>query len=183
MSKRVLLAGLIGGIGFVLWGFVVNGIFGFTARLDMQQLPDERTVYETLKANVVEPGRYIVNPALTEDRRFPEGEPVFSVLYGGVGHEAAGKEMILGLVYFLLASTIAAWLLSRASERVLGSYWRKALYFVAIGGIIAIFSDLPESGIGNYPARDVLLRATVNVVSWAVVGLAVSAVMRPASAR
>jgi len=28
------------------------------------------------------PGRYICNPALTQEGRFPGGEPVFSVLYG-----------------------------------------------------------------------------------------------------
>jgi hypothetical protein len=172
--KNVLGAGALGGVVLIVWTFVVNGILGFQARIDMKQIPAERQVYETLKEYVAAPGRYIVNPEVTSDQRFPEGEPVFSVLYGGMGHEAAGQLMIVGLVILFLAPIVGAWMLSQASGRVLSSYPRKVMFFVAMGLLFAIFSDLAKWGIGNYSLRDAILLAANDLVVWTLVGLVVA---------
>lgn len=182
MLRKVLVAGLLGGLVLIVWAFVVNGLFGFQARIDMKRLPAEREVYEALKANVPAPGRYTCNPALTSDGRFPDGEPVFGVLYGGVGHEDAGREMWIGLVLFLAAPLIGAWLLSQASPRVLSSYTRKVLFFAAIGVIVALVADLTRFGIGSYPAGDAALIALNRVVVWTLAGLVVASLIKPARA-
>src|SRR4030042_2036396 len=107
--KKVIIAGLLGGLVLIIWSFVVNGIFGFKSRIEMKQIPNERQVYEILKQNIVEPGRYICNPELTLNEFFPDEEPVFSILYGGVGHEAAGEQSLIGLLLFFIAPMIGAW--------------------------------------------------------------------------
>jgi hypothetical protein len=182
MAKKVIIAGILGGLVLMVWTLFVNGLLGFQARIDMKQLAAESEVYEVLKANVTEPGRYAVNPELTSERRFPEGEPVFSVLYGGVGHEAAGGLMVLGLVVFFLAPLVGAWMLSQASSRVLASYPRKVLFFVAIGALFALFTDLMSSGIGGYPTKDAILLALNHVLTWTVVGLVVAWRIKPTTA-
>jgi len=174
MRYKVISAGLLGGVVMLVWMFVVNGLFRFQASIDMKQIPAERQVYEALKENVVEPGRYVVNPELTSDNRFPEGEPVFSILYGGVGHEAAGGLMLVGLVVFFLAPFIGAWMLSQASDRVLTSYPRKVLFFVAIGLLFAIYTDMASFGIGDYPLKDAVLLAIDHILVWMLVGLVVA---------
>lgn len=181
MFKRVITAGLLGGVVLMLWTFVVNGLLGFQARIDMKQIAAEREVYEVLTEHVVEPGRYVCNPALTPEERFPDGEPVFSILYGGVGHEAAGGLMLVGLVVFFVAPTIGAWLLSQASKGVLASYRRKVMFFVAIGLLLAVFADLPSFGIGGYPARDAVALGVNHIVVWTLVGLVVAWRIRPSS--
>ena len=103
MLKRIIVAGLLGGVVLFVWTFFANGILGFNSKINMKQVPQERQVYEVLKANIVEPGRYVCNPELTSERRFPEGEPVFSILYGGGGHEFAGLLMLVELVIFFSA--------------------------------------------------------------------------------
>jgi hypothetical protein len=55
--------------------------------MEMKQIPNERQVYEMLKENIVAPGKYICNPALTSEGRFPANEPVLGVLYGSEGVE------------------------------------------------------------------------------------------------
>ena len=85
--KKVVTAGLLGGIALMMWTFVVNGILRFQVSINMKPIPAERQLYETLKEHIVEPGRYVCNPALTSDWRFPDGEPVFSILYGGMADE------------------------------------------------------------------------------------------------
>lgn len=179
MLKKVIVPGLMGGVVVIVWAFVVNGILGFQARIDMKQIADERQVYAILKEQIVEPGRYVCNPALTPEGRFPDGEPVFSVLYGGVGHEAAGGLALLGLVIFLISPMVGAWLLSQASARVISSYARKVLFFVAMGLLLALSADLPRFGIGGYPSRDALLLGASHLVMWTLVGLVVAWRMKP----
>ena len=52
MAKRVVVAGLLGAVALMAWTFVVNGSFGFKARIDMNTLPAEPYVYEMLKEHV-----------------------------------------------------------------------------------------------------------------------------------
>jgi hypothetical protein len=172
--RRVLTAGLLGGIVLIAWTFVVNGILGFQASVDMKPMPAERQVYEILREHIVEPGRYICNPEVTSKGLFPSEEPVFSVLYGGVGHEAAGGLMLVGLAVFFAAPMIGAWMLSQTSESVKSSYPRKVLFFVAIGLLFAAFSSLTNFGIGRYPFHDALLLAANQMITWALVGLVVA---------
>ena len=180
--KRVIIAGLMGALVLIVWTFVVNGLLGFQARIDMKQLPAEREVYEVLKEHVAEPGRYACNPEVNPERGFPGEEPVFSVLYGGMGHEAAGKLMLVGLVVFVLSPIIGAWMLSQASDRVLASYCRKVMFFVAIGLLFAIYNHVASSGIGGYPFKDAIALAANDIVVWMLMGLVVAWRLKPGQA-
>jgi len=179
MLKKVIIPGLLGGLAFIVWTFLVNGIFGFKVRIDMKRIPAERQVYEVLKEHITSPGRYACNPELNSERRYPEGEPAFSILYGGVGHEAAGSHMLTGLIIFLLAPIIAAWMLSQTSDKILNSYSRKVLFFTAIGLIIALFSNLTSFGIGDYPLSDAVILAVHNIALWTFIGLAAAWRIKP----
>jgi hypothetical protein len=179
MPKRVISAGLLGGVLLIVWTFVINVIFGFQARIDMKRISTERQVYEALKENIVDPGRYIFNPELTSEGRLLDGEPVFSVIYGGVGHESAGSLMLVELVLFFLAPIVGAWMLSQASERVMSSYPRKVLFFVAIGLLFAIFTDLNNFGIGRYPVKDAVVLAINHIVVWTLMGLVIAWRIKP----
>ena len=182
MTRKVILAGLAGGIVLTLWTFVFNGVFGFRNRIDMKQVPNERQVYELLKENVASPGRYLCNPELTAAGAFPDGEPAFGILYGGVGHEAAGRYSLVQLLLAFGASLAGAWLLSCSSRRVMARYSRRVLFFSGIGVLVALFSDLGDVGIGAYPASDALLLAAHTVAVWTAMGFAVAWRMKPAPA-
>jgi hypothetical protein len=179
MLKKVIIAGVMGGLVLITWMFVVNGILRFNSKIKMKLIPEEQQVYAVLKKHIPSPGRYVCNPEPTKDGFFPEEEPVFSILYGGVGHEYAGKHMLITLAIFFLTPTLAAWLLSQTSERVLSSFSRKLLFFVSIGILNALFGDLTRFGIGDYPIDDALFLALHNVVLWTVVGLVVARKIQP----
>lgn len=178
MLKRVIVAGVLGGVVMIVWAFVVNGMFWFTKRVAMKDVPDERAVYEVLKKNIVAPGRYVCNPALTPSG-FPLNEPVFGITYSGTGHETAGREQLIHFATAFLATIIAAGMLAMASNRILASYFRRVLFFAVIGLLIAVFSDLPKSGISAYPMHDALLWAAYDVAMWIVVGFVVAPVIKP----
>ncbi|MFH1680388.1 MAG: hypothetical protein ABIH26_07060 [Candidatus Eisenbacteria bacterium] len=182
MARRVILAGLMGWVVLMLWTFVTNGIFGFRSGIAMKRVPEERLVYDVLRKSILEPGGYVCNPAVTAERGFPFGEPVFAIRYGGVGHEAAGRLALIGLAIGLAAPLIGAWMLSVASDRFLSSYGRKVLFFAAIGLLFAIFADLQEYGIGGYPLRSALLLGAHDLAAWMLAGLVVAWRIRPARA-
>ena len=179
MTRKVLISGLMGWLVLVAWGFIVNGVFGLQAKIDLNHLEAERQVFKVLQEHVVEPGRYVINPELTTEQRFPEGEPVFSVLYGGVGHEAAGNMLLLKLATYFLAVLIATWMLSMTSDLVLTSYPRKVMFFSAIGLLFALFADVGSYGIGGYPIGVAAMAAVSHVVMWTAVGLVVAWRLKP----
>ena len=179
MTKKIIIAGILGGVTLMVLTFLVNGLLRFNVSINMKQIQEEQLVYETLKETILEPGRYVCNPQLTAEGIYPEEEPVFSILYGGVGHEAAGSLMLIGLVVYIFTPIIGAWLLSQTSNEVLNSYGKKVLFFVAIGLIIALFTDLTRYGIGDYPVGDVLLLGLNHIITWTVVGLVIAWMMKP----
>ncbi|MCU0640360.1 MAG: hypothetical protein MUF59_10925 [Candidatus Krumholzibacteria bacterium] len=179
MVKKVFVSGLVGAVVLLVWTFVLNGIFGFNARLSMKQVPDEREVYNVLRATITEPGRYLCNPALTSDGRFPGNEPVFGIQYSGFGHEAAGLGVISGLLQFLVVPLIGAWMLSITSEQFRSRFLNRALFFAVIGFLLAVTGDLNSFGIGASPLTVALIFAARTIVTWTILGLVIAALMRP----
>jgi hypothetical protein len=179
MFKKVIIAGLMGGLTLMIWMFLINGVFGFRNRIDMKRVTNERQVYELLKQNIVEPGRYLCNPEPTPSGAFPDNEPVFSILYGGMGHEAAGVQSILEIILAIIASSIGAWLLTLTSEKIISSYPRKVLFFTTIGLLMAIFNDLNDYGIGSYPLNDALILAFHNIIIWTLIGMIIAWWIKP----
>jgi hypothetical protein len=179
MKKKIILAGLLGGMVLLIWMIVVNGFLRFHSYINMKPIKNEQQVYEILKENIDEPGRYVCNPAITPEMRYPEDEPVFSILYGGVGHEAAGLTMLIGLVTLFLTPMIGAWMLSCTSKEFISSYPKKVLFFVALGILIALFSDVPKFGIGGYPGNDTLLIALSSIIVWTIVGFVIAWRIKP----
>lgn len=179
MLKKVIVSGLLGAGVLIVWMFVVNGILGFKSGIDRKPILDERRVYECLKGSIVEPGRYVCNPELDASGSFPDGEPVFGIHFSGVGHESAGKLMLVQLVLFVLAPAIAARMLSLTSERTIASYPRKVLFFAAIGLLVAVSGTLMSYGIDSYSLNDALLLAAHDIIVWTLVGLVVAWRMQP----
>jgi hypothetical protein len=179
MIRRVILPGLFGGLVMVSWTIVVNGIFGFRAGIDMNQVPNERQIYDVLKQSIMEPGRYMCNPAVTDAGNFPGGEPVFGISYGGVGHDAAGALALFQLPLFFILPILATWMLSRSDNTVLSSYSRKVLFFATVGLLIGIASYLTDFGIGGYPLDSAVVLSLNEVALWTVAGLVVAWRIKP----
>jgi len=182
MKGRVLSTGLLGAIVMVLAAFVVDGIFGFTARLELRPVPNEAAVYALLKESLVEPGGFIANPAVVPGQGFPANQPVYRIHNAGVGHEAAGRLQLLRLVTVLVATTLAAWIVSMASARVLTSYARRFGFFVLLGLWLAVFSDLPRYDIGGHPWTSAVALALFDLGLWTLAGAVMAWRLRPAPA-
>jgi hypothetical protein len=105
---------------------------------------------------------------------------VFRVRYAGVGHEAAARVQLLRLAVVLVATTLAAWIASMASPRVLSSYGRRFGFFVLMGLWLAVFSDLPQHDIGGHPWSSAVALAAYDLGLWALAGAVMAWGLRPA---
>lgn len=177
--RRVLVAGLLGGLVMILWFIVANGILGFKSRIEMKQLPQERSVYAFLLEHVTEPGRYVLNPEIVPEQGFPGEAPIFSVHYTGLGHADAGQEMLFGLVVMFLSSVVGAWLLSNASGRVLSRYGSRVGFLATIGVVVALLGTGARFGLAAYSMGDALLLASNDFAAWLLMGLLVARMVRP----
>jgi hypothetical protein len=178
MLKRILLSGILGGVVLLLWTFVLNGIFGFTARVEMERIPNERSVYSVLKDNVKAPGVYLANPEPVPGVGFPPGEPVYGIRYSGMGHESAGRMLYMEPAIVIVAAILVAGLLSMTSRRILSRYSSKVLFVFVIGLLLAVLGDLAKIGIGGYPVKTALLLAARDVISWTLAGLVIARFMQ-----
>jgi hypothetical protein len=145
----------------------------------MNRVADEPAVHRTLKANIAAPGIYLVNPVLTGEWEYPAGEPVFTVTYSGMGHEAAGLMMPVEIGVTFAVVLIAAGLLSAASASVLSTWLRRTGFVLAVGVLLAVAADLSRVGIGGYPLGSAAAMAAVRVAGWALAGAAMAWAMRP----
>jgi hypothetical protein len=181
--RRVLLGGMLGGLVLLAWYAVADGILGFQRGIEMKELADERVVYEFLGKHVNEPGRYVCNPEVLPDRRFPGDAPIFAVQYSGLGHDDAGQEVRLGLVIAFLAPTAGAWLLAHASDRIRSRY-RSRVLFLAMAGLVAALLGLASRfGISAYAFGDAIALGARDLAAWLLVGLAVASVVKPGGDR
>lgn len=178
MSKNIIMAGILGGVVLILWNFILNGLFGLNARINMKQIPQERKVYELLKETIVEPGGYVCNPELNSEGMYPENVPVYTIQYSGFGHEAAGIEALLGLILFLITPILGTWMLSFMSERIISSFRGKVLFFTAIGILIALSGREASFGIGGLPIEIAFFLTLKVVIEWTLVGLVVAWIMK-----
>jgi hypothetical protein len=181
MWRRVLAPGLSGGLVMVVWMIVVNGLLGFRSEIDMNRIPDEPQVYQVLKAKITDPGRYVCNPTLSDSGTFPAGEPVYGILYGGMGHEAAGGLALFQFFLIFILPILAVWMLSCAGNEVLSSYSRKVLFFAGIGLLVGVSSYLADFGIGSYPLGSAAALALHDLALWTVAGLVMAWRVRPVS--
>jgi len=177
--RRVLVGGLVGAVVVIAWLFVADGILGFKRGIDTNRLGEERIVYTFLAEHVTEPGRYVINPELLPERRFPGEAPIFAVQYSGLGHKDAGQEVIVGLVVAILACVAGAWLLAHASGRILSRYYSRVLFLAAVGVVVALVTILGRFGIAAYSLGDALALGLHDLAGWALAALAIAAVVKP----
>lgn len=177
MTKRILLAAVLGTVALFFWNAVANTVFYLEPRLEMGRVPDEAAVYDVVRRNVTAPGGYTLNPPLTAAGEFPQGEPVFGIHYSGFGHEAAGPLMLVEVLLAFGSTLLAALLASATSERVRSSFTGRFLFLAGVGLLVAVIGDLPRFGIGGLPAGFALLAAASTFGSWLLAGAVMARIL------
>ena len=121
-----------------------------------------------------EPGRYICNPEVLPEQRFPGEAPIFAVHYTGLGHDDAWQEMVLGLVVAFLATIMGAWLLGNASTRILSRYGSRFIFFATVGVVVAVIGLLARFGLATHTMSDAVILGVHDLAGWVLAGILVA---------
>ena len=182
MSKRILSAGLLGGIALFFWGFVSHTVLPL-GELGVQNLPQDHTVIETLKAAIPASGFYFF-PRVDESQKIAAdqlGGPHGILIYhpSGASMMMTGqliREFILNVVQAL----IAGYLLSLATG--LTKYSSRVGLVLVLGVLSGIATNVEYWNWYGFPGNYTAGVIVDEIIGFLVVGLVVAAMVKPPGA-
>jgi len=188
--RRILIGGLAGGVILFAWGAFSHIVLPI-GKMGLRSLANEETVLATMKAAIREPGLYFFPgaPGFDEGREMSEEEaraweaknmagPAGLLLYhphgeSPMGPGQLGTQFAADVVAALLACLLLSW--------TVVSYGRRVL-FVALMGLFAWVSISAPYWIWyRFPTDFIVGEAIGQVVGGLLAGLAVAAIVKPAS--
>lgn len=185
--KKIILAGLLGGIAITLWQFTAWMVLPLH-KDTIKQTPNEETVTSTLATYITEEGVYGI-PFAPESRadidalnqwkeKFQQG-PLTTIFFRPIGDDPAmTSRFVVGLIIQIIASLIAAWLLSRSTAAA-QSYISRVC-FVGILGIFA--SIVVHASYWNwmyFPLKYTTAMMADLTFGWIIAGLVIAAFIKP----
>jgi hypothetical protein len=193
MTKRVLVAGLLGGLVLFVWEFVAHDVLPL-GEAGVRALPNETTVQAALKDNVREPAFYIfpapdLRPGMSSDQKKQAQDTMMRRMHS----EATGVMVVypqgrdlqfpaaLGsqLAGDLMAMMLCALLLAYAP---LKGYLARVGFVATIGLIPTLQVDMPQWTWYGFPTDFFAAQFIVHFVGFFLAGLIMARICRPAAA-
>jgi hypothetical protein len=188
--KRLLLAGILGGLIIFCWTFVAHEFLGL-GEMGVKEIPNEAAVLTAMQVSIPDAGFYIfpgfgLGPKPTREQQ-NAGMQANMKRYEKVAHgilvyhPPAGPfnfGLLLGREFGLnvLQGLLAAWLLSCAAS---GRSYAGRVAFVAVAGVLAAIStnvelwnwyDFPGNYIGGY--------MTTQISAFILAGLVIGGIVK-----
>jgi len=181
MAKRILLGGILGGLGLFVWGGLSHMVIGL-GEVGIQNI--QRPVYDSMKTAVSRQGFYFFPESDGKGNIKEEfkGGPTGILIYrlNGAGAPMTGQlmnETILNIVQALLA----AYLLSLAATK-LTRYPQRVGFVFVLGILSAIATNIEYWNWYGFPSSYTIGAIVDKLIGFMVVGLVVAAFVKPASA-
>ena len=190
MAKRVVIAGILGGLTMFVWLFVAHDFLPL-GELGVGEIPNEGPVLGAMQSSIPRPGLYLFrgmglgpNPTMQQRNaampaymkkyeQSPHGILVYHPVSGPFNFGAAlAREGTLNLLEGLLA----AWLLSYAAA---GRAYSTRTGFVVILGVLAsVTTNLEYWNWYDFPGNYVAGYMVTQIIGFALVGLVVAAIVK-----
>ncbi len=190
MTKRIILAGILGGIAMFAWSSIAHMVLPL-GTVGISEIPGEQAVLSAMQTSLGNAsGMYIFpgmglgpNPSIKEmNAAMPQyekklaGNPHGLLIYHPPGGKAMEPgQLITEFITEVVEALLAAWLLSRTR---LAGYAGRAGFVVVIGIAAAITTNLPYWNWYGFPGRYTVAYMTIEVVAYLVAGLVLAAVMK-----
>ena len=198
--KKIVLAGIVGGIILWVWGFLSWVVLPLhnSAKLSV---PNETEVIATLGQSLTAKGTYVFPMMPGEAGEMPGAEQEAAMAAymqkyqsgptGMIFYDPAGKDpfmlnqMVIGLLIFMLSAGIVAWFLSRSTATA-ESYLSRVIYCGMIGTLMAIGVHLSDWNWMGYSLDWTRALMVDSIAGWLIAGLGISAIVkqkRPSAAQ
>lgn len=183
MAKRILLAGVLGGVALFLWGGLSHMVLGL-GEMGVQALPQQQPTVDAMKASVAKAGLYY----------FPQGDgkgnlspaetngPWGILIYHPTGASfAMSRQLVNECILNIVQALIAAFLLSLATG--LGGYVSCVGFVAALGLLAAVGINVEYWNWYGFPANYTTATIADKFIGFLIVGLVAAALVKPAAAR
>lgn len=188
MAKRVLLAGILGGILMFLWGGLWHDQLP-TAFAGLRSLPAEQAVVSVLKANVTEPGMYLFpgfgvpddapfaqkKAAMQNLEKNPPGGPQGVLIYDPVGTGLSAKMLATEATTNIVQALLVAFLLAQVALRRFSS--RLGFAFV-VGLLASITTNISLWNFYRFPTNWIESQIAFLIIGYFLVGIVVAAIVK-----
>jgi hypothetical protein len=187
MSKKILLAGVAGGVALFIWGAVAHMALGI-GESSMKAMQNEETVLATMKENLKEPGLYLFpggvpsNDITAEQqaelmRKWEQGPSGFLVFHPNGMPAMSAKTLLTELASNILAALVAAFLLSQALG-TLTSFGSRVLFVTLIGLVPFLSISVSFWNWYGFPSGFTMGEFIEQVVGFALAGVAMAAIVK-----
>ena len=190
MAKRVVIAGILGGLTMFVWLFVAHEFLPL-GELGVQEIPNEALVLSAMQSSIPQAGLYLfpgfgLGPNPTSEQRnaampaymkkyenSPHGILVYHPPSGAFSFGAAlAREGALNLLEALLA----AWLLSYAAAG--RSYSARAGFVVIVGALVSVTTNVEYWNWYDFPGNYVAGYMVTQIIGFTLIGLVVAAFVK-----
>ncbi len=192
MTKRILLAGLLGGMALFMWGSLSHLVLGL-GNVGLKEIPSgqEEIVQSTLRAALPQSGFYFFpGMGLTPGASAQEKQAATTLFeqkyrqgpHGILIFQPRGAEVITPaqlLIQFalnLIEALIAAWLLSMATS--LTTFASRAGFVFVLGILMALSTNIEYWDWYGFPTSYTAAYMLDKIVGFLIVGLVVAAIVK-----
>jgi hypothetical protein len=183
MTKRILLAGVLGGFALFVWGGLAHTVLGL-GLVGVQYLPQQQAVMGILQTSVPQSGLYFF-PQTDASGRVPvekAGGPYGLMIYHPTG---AGGSMTAQLVDELILNIVmacfAAFLLSFATG--LTSYGSRVGFVSVLGLAVGLMINMEYWNWYGFPLNYTIADTAIIVVGFVFIALIAAALVKPSAQR
>ncbi|MFZ0639344.1 MAG: hypothetical protein WA020_02055 [Candidatus Acidiferrales bacterium] len=194
MTKKVLLAALVGGITVFIVGSLLHTVLGL-GEVGIKAVPQEDTVLSALRAAIHEPGFYYFPvPNMTPGRskeqtqsdnaayaaKYQQG-PTGILIYNP-GGTALNYGKLLGGEFAIdvVSAFFLACILAMGAGGV-SSYWKRVFAVTLAGLFASVFLGLEYWNWYNFPTNYTCAYIANGVLDWYFAGLAMAAIVKQPS--
>lgn len=183
--KKVLLAGILGGLIAFVWSSIAHMLP--TGHMGLSTLNEkEDAVLAALKSNVAQPGLYFfpgveMSGATAEQRSAWEAKlkagPYGLLLYHPNGGEAISpKQLLIEFLSTVLCGLIAAFVLAST----VGTFGSRAITVALLGLFAWLAISISQWNWYGFPFAFIALDALDQIIGWLLAGLLMAKMIRPA---
>jgi hypothetical protein len=193
MTKRVFLAGLLGGIAMYVWTALAHMVLPL-GEAGIKEIPNEPAVLSAMRSSFGDsPGLYLfpgmgLGPDATSQQKQAAmqqysqklaANPSGIVMYNPPGMQAlASRQFIAEFVKELIESLLAVMLLAQTR---LASFTSRLGFMVVVGVLAAIGTDVSYWNWYGFPLAYTAAYITTEIVGFVCVGLVATAMVKPAT--
>jgi len=188
MIKKVLLGTIVGAVAI----FLVSFAWHMTpiAETGITSLPHEEVLGPAMKLAISQPGWYMFpgidvskqsDPA--EQKRFSAAfvkGPTGLLIYHPGGEEFSFGKLLVNQFLFSVGSALVISLLLAMAAGALPGFGQRVLFICIVALFGAFTTDLPYWNWYGFPLNYTIAHLAGIVLTWAVAGCAIAAVVKPA---